>query len=79
MSNDDAFSLNELCTFGLKGACTFTFHAMHNINWSIDEDNKMKPKHDIIAKLSALLANSLRYGEFDKNVLELLDKGHTEN
>jgi len=83
MDNDDAFSLHELCTYGVRGVCAYTFHAEQL--GSMDEENIMKPLHEIIAQLAsskpdkdAQLANALKLGEINARTLALLDQCHAE-
>jgi len=83
MGNEDAFSLNEIATYGAKGASAYAAHAMEM--GKMDETNIMAPLHEVWAKLSSnepdmegLLTTALRVGQINASVMELLDSTHCE-
>ena len=83
MKNDDAFSLNEIATYGLKGVCAYASHI--NQMGRVDDENVMAPIHEIWAKLSSnetnveeMLSTALRVGEVNAKALKLLDNTHAE-
>jgi hydroxylamine reductase len=83
MGNDDCFSLNEIGTYGLKGACAYAAHC-YQLLGTIDEDI-MKDIHEVWAKLASneadmdgLLHNALRVGEINARVMAMLDSAHAE-
>lgn len=80
MGNDDAFCLNELATYGLKGACAYLSHC-HQLGCV--SDDIMMGVHQVHAQLNSnepdlegLLAACLKVGELNTQVLALLDEGH---
>ncbi|KAL3905478.1 MAG: hypothetical protein SGARI_004441 [Bacillariaceae sp.] len=83
MGNEDCFSLNEIGTYGIKGACAYASHA-YQILGTFDEDI-MKDIHECFAKLASneadmegLLANALKVGDINARVLAMLDSAHAE-
>lgn len=83
MGNSSAFSLNEVGTYGLKGACAYAAHCAQL--GSMDEDI-MASIHEMWTKLGSdegdmdgLLANALRVGEVNAQVLALLDQSHADS
>jgi len=83
MGNGAAFSLNEVGTYGLKGACAYAAHCSQL--GSMDE-GIMASIHEIWTKLGSndgdmegLLANALRVGAVNAEVLALLDQSHADN
>ncbi|KAL3916461.1 MAG: hypothetical protein SGILL_005165, partial [Bacillariaceae sp.] len=83
MGNDDTFSLNEIGTYGIKGACAYAAHA-YQILGSFDEEI-MADIHQVFAKLASnepdlegLLANALKVGDINGRVLAMLDGAHAE-
>lgn len=81
--NDDAFSLNEIATYGLKGVCAYAAHCyqMGKIDYTV-----MAELHRLFALLSqpeltvdALLPAVLKVGEINAQVLAMLDQAHAEN
>jgi hydroxylamine reductase len=80
MNHDDAFSLNELATYGLKGACAY---AMHCHQLGVMDKEVMTNIHSIFRKLASdkpdlegLLATVLKVGETNTVVLKNLDEAH---
>jgi hydroxylamine reductase len=80
MGDDDCFSLNEIGTYGLKGACAYASHC-HQLG-RMDE-SVMADVHAILSKLASdepdlegLLANALKVGEVNGRVLAMLDDAH---
>ena len=80
MGNDDCFSLVEIGTYGSKGVCAYAAHC-HQLGYMNEEI--MEGIHGIFAKLasqeadmSGLLANALKVGEVNGQVLKLLDEAH---
>jgi hydroxylamine reductase len=80
MGNDDCFSLVEIGTYGTKGVCAYAAHC-HQLGYMNEEI--MEGIHGIFAKLasqeadmSGLLANALKVGEVNGQVLKLLDEAH---
>ena len=83
MANPTSFSLNEVATYGLKGACAYAAHCAQL--GFLDEDI-MQSIHEIWTKLASneadvpgLLANTLRVGAVNAQVLALLDQSHASN
>jgi len=77
------FSLNEIATYGAKGASAYACHAMEM--GQMDETNIMAPLHEVWAKLASnepdmdgLLATALRVGQINASVMALLDSLHCE-
>lgn len=80
MGNDDAFCLNELATYGLKGVCAYGAHC-YQMGF-LNEDLMMQI-HEIHSKLQSsepdtagLLAACLKVGEINAGVLAMLDEAH---
>lgn len=80
MGNDDAFCLNELATYGMKGVCAYAAHC-HQLGYNNDEI--MMGIHEVNAKLASdepdvegLLAACLKVGELNAGVLAMLDDAH---
>lgn len=79
---EDILSLEEIITYGLKGAAAYYDHALalgfedNNVIgmfWDVlDSMNTMTPSVDV------LLPNALKTGEINFKVMELLDKANTE-
>jgi hydroxylamine reductase len=83
MDNSTAFSLNEVGTYGMKGACAYAAHCAQL--GSMDE-GIMASIHEIWTKLGSeeadvdgLLANALKVGEVNAQILALLDQSHADN
>lgn len=81
--NDDAFSLNEIATYGLKGACAYATHCyqLGKMDYSV-----MAEIHRLLAILSQpeldvpdLLPAVLKVGEVNAQVLAMLDEAHAEH
>jgi hydroxylamine reductase (hybrid-cluster protein) len=80
MGNDDAFCLNELATYALKGVCAYLCHS-HQLGMVTDDI--MMGVHQVHAMLNSnepdtegLLAACLKVGELNTQTLALLDEGH---
>jgi len=80
MGNDDAFCLNELATYALKGVCAY---AAHCYQMGYIKDDIMMDIHKVHAKLASnepdvdgLLAAVLKVGEINTSVLAMLDDAH---
>jgi hydroxylamine reductase len=83
MDHVDAFSLNEMATYGLKGACAY---AMHCHQLGVMDQAVMKNVHSIFRKLASsepdmdgLLKTVLLVGETSGQVLKNLDEAHCSN
>lgn len=83
MGNDDAFALNELATYGLKGVCAY---AAHCYQLGFLDENIMMDIHSVNAKLASnepdtdgLLQACLKVGEINARVLAMLDEAHASN
>jgi hydroxylamine reductase len=83
MGDPSSFSLNEVATYGLKGACAY---AAHCSQLGFMDEDIMKSIHEIWTKLASsepdmpgLLANTLRVGAVNAQVLALLDQSHATN
>ncbi|KAL7561787.1 hypothetical protein ACA910_013326 [Epithemia clementina (nom. ined.)] len=81
MNHDDAFSLNEIGTYGLKGVCAYASHVYQMVGKTDPEI--MTAIHEIYAKLASpvpdiegFLANALRVGQVNAQVLAALDGAH---
>jgi hydroxylamine reductase len=80
MNQVDAFSLNEIATYGLKGACAY---AMHCHQLGVMDEQVMTNIHSIFRKLASdepdmegLLATVMKVGETNTVVLKNLDEAH---
>lgn len=78
--NADAFSLNEICTYGLKGVCAYATHChqLGAMDYSV-----MAEIHRLFAlisdpskQVSDLLPAVMNVGEVNAQVLALLDQSH---
>ena len=83
MKDVDAFSLNEIGTYGLKGACAYAAH-LYKLKGKTHPEI-MTAIHEIYSKLASseadlkgLLANALRVGEVNGQVLAALDAAHAD-
>jgi hydroxylamine reductase len=83
MGNPDCFSVLEIGTYGAKGACAYAAHCYQL--GKMDEE-VMTGLHEVFAKLASsepdmdgLLANTLRVGAINAQVLAMLDNAHAEN
>ncbi|KAL9178577.1 hypothetical protein ACHAXT_001915 [Thalassiosira profunda] len=80
MGNEDCFSLNEIATYGAKGACAY---AAHCYQMGRMDEGVMKDLHEVFSKLASdeadmegLLANALKVGDINGRVLAMLDDAH---
>ena len=80
MGNEDCFSLNEIATYGSKGAAAY---AAHCYQLGKMDDSVMKDMHEVYCKLSSdeadmegLLANALKVGDINGRILAMLDDAH---
>ena len=93
MGHDDAFCLNELATYGLKGLCAYAMH-VHQLlesanNTSVDKkalDDVYVQIHELFAKTNSnepdvegLLATCMKVGTVNATVMGLLDQAHAGN
>ena len=83
MNNEDAFCLNELAQYALKGVCAY---AMHCHQLGTMDASVMKDIHEIYVKIDdstpdvdGLLQTVLRVGAVNAQVLAMLDGAHAEN
>ena len=83
MNHVDAFSLKELATYGLKGACAY---AAHCDQLGVMDEDIMKEIHEIFVKLSSdeadldgLLETVMKVGSVNGKVLAALDGAHARN
>jgi hydroxylamine reductase len=83
MGNEDCFSLTEIATYGAKGVCAYAAHC-HQLGKMDDE--VMKGIHQVFSKLASneadmegLLANALKVGAINTQVLAMLDQGHADS
>lgn len=83
MGNTDAYSLNEIATYGLKGLCAY---AAHCDQLGAMDGEVMASVHEIFAKLASnepdvdgLLATVMKVGQTNAKVLQMLDQAHAEN
>jgi hydroxylamine reductase len=83
MNHEDAFCLNELAQYALKGVCAYAMHC-HQLG-SMDKD-VMKSIHEIYVKIadptpdvSGLLETVLRVGAVNAQVLAMLDGAHADS
>jgi len=81
MGDVDCFSLNEIGTYGLKGACAY---AAHCAQLGFMDESIMASIHEVWTKLASsepdmngLLQNALSEGAINAQVLALLDKAHS--
>jgi hydroxylamine reductase len=82
MNQDDCFSLNEIGTYGIKGACAY---AAHCYQLGLLDEDVMAEIHQVFAKLASneadmegLLANALKVGEINAKIMGMLDQGHAD-
>jgi len=82
MGHEDAFSLNEIATYGLKGLCAYATHVSQLEDGQTDPA-VMTAVHEILAKLAStdadmdgLLATVMRVGQVNATVLQQLDAAH---
>jgi len=80
MGDEDCFSLNEIATYGAKGACAY---AAHCYQMGKMDSSVMKDLHQVFSKLASdvpdmdgLLANVLKVGDINGRVLAMLDDAH---
>lgn len=80
MGNEDCFSLNEIATYGSKGACAY---AAHCYQLGKMDDDVMKDLHEVFSKLASdepdmegLLANAMRVGDINGRIMAMLDDAH---
>lgn len=88
MNHEDAFSLNELTTYGMKGLCAYAEHVQQlrrEIDGSSVDESVMAAIHEIYAKLAddtpdvdGLLQAALKVGEINTTILAALDAAHAE-
>ncbi|MFQ3548704.1 MAG: hydroxylamine reductase [Armatimonadota bacterium] len=78
---EDITGLQELVTYGLKGAAAYADHAQI---LGVEDDKVYADFHEILnfltienPKVDDLIANSLKVGELNLRVMELLDKANT--
>jgi hydroxylamine reductase len=83
MGHLDAFSLNEIATYGLKGACAY---AMHCVQLGSVNEAVMNTIQQIWSKLDSsqgdvngLLATAMKVGETNATILGMLDEAHANN
>lgn len=83
MGNADCFSLNEIGTYGIKGACAYAAHCYQL--GKMDQD-VMADIHQVFAKLGSnepdmdgLLSNALKVGEINAKILAMLDDAHSQH
>jgi hydroxylamine reductase len=83
MNHEDAFSLNEMATYGMKGVCAY---AMHCHQLGSDSADVMAAVHEVFDKLGqkeadfdGLLAAVMRVGQINAQVLSMLDAAHAGN
>lgn len=83
MGNEDCFSLNEIGTYGIKGACAY---AAHCYQLGQMDESVMEGLHQVFAKLASdepdmegLLANAMKVGELNGRILAMLDGAHATN
>lgn len=81
MGDENSFSLNEIATAGAKGASAYAAHSA--ALGFMDEDNIMKPLHEIWSTLESdkadvdgLLQTVLEVGKINTLVLAKLDEAH---
>lgn len=81
MGDQNAFSLNEIATAGAKGVSAYAAHC-HRLGFR-DEENIMKPLHEVWSKLESeepdtngLLETALLVGKVSTKTLSMLDDAH---
>lgn len=84
MNHADAFCLNELATYGLKGTCAYAMHCAQLLEDGVPEEI-MKPIHELWSQLDSLqpdmdgmLQAVKRVGEVNAKVMALLDQAHAD-
>lgn len=92
--HEDAFSLNEIATYGMKGLSAYAMH-VHQLRVAINKENPSAAKtlpddifefiHETWAKLASsepdvegLLGAALKVGENNGKVMAALDEAHAE-
>lgn len=84
MDHADAFSLNELATYGLKGACAYARHveALLDDDFPVDVMNEIQEMWSIIdnptADMDLLLKTVFRVGEVNAKIMAMLDQAHAD-
>lgn len=83
MEDLDCFSLNEIGTYGLKGASAY---AAHCYQLGKMDDEVMAGIHEVFAKLGSteadmegLLDNAMKVGEINAKILAMLDDAHASH
>jgi len=83
MNHEDAFSLNELATYGLKGVCAYHMHC-HQLG--VMDPSVVLAIHEILVKLNddtpdmnGLLETVMRVGQVNAQVLGILDGAHAQS
>lgn len=83
MGHVDAFSLNEITTYGLKGACAY---AMHCAQLGVVDEQVVGTIQELWSKLDSpeadvdgLLASAMKVGETNATILSYLDGAHAEH
>jgi hydroxylamine reductase len=82
MNHVDAFSLNEIATYGSKGMCAY---AMHCVQLGVMDEDVLAAVHEIFSKLDdsapdvdGLLATVMAVGQTNAKVLANLDQAHAD-
>ena len=89
-NNEDAFSLNEIATYGLKGTCAYAMHCyqlLAPLAKTNDLDNIMKDiqqmwsvlDNDTNVDIDNLFQSVLKVGEINASVMSLLDQCHVDS
>jgi hydroxylamine reductase len=89
-NNEDAFSLNEIATYGLKGTCAYAMHAYQlliPLSKTSELDEVMNDIQQMWAKLDddtnadidGLFQAVLKVGEINTRVMALLDQCHIDS
>jgi hydroxylamine reductase len=83
MGHADAFALNEIGTYGLKGTCAYAMHCVqlgvldHDVCNSIQEVWSTLDSNE--PDVNGLLATALKVGAINATVLSQLDGAHADN
>jgi hydroxylamine reductase len=83
MQNDDAFALNELATYALKGVCAYASHCQQLGYMDDDIMNDIQKVWITLSRadnadVTGLLATVLHVGEINARVMAQLDQAHCE-
>ena len=81
MNNKDCFALQELATYGVKGACAYAAHCYQLLGTT--NENVMRGIHQVFAQIASneadmegLFETSMKVGELNGTIMGMLDDAH---